>query len=139
MSKARNISLGATRGTVFGKVAEVRLADAKALLDARRYAGAVYLGGYAIECLLKWAVTDRKQCVYLPANLEIHNWDTLIAKAGLVGSLQAAPMIQAIFSELSERWGPELRYLAQLMPPNEAHKLYDNVVDVYIWIREQVL
>src|SRR2546429_9457310 len=135
MSKARKISPGATRGTVFGKVAEVRLADAKALLDARRYAGAVYLGGYAIECLLKWAVTDRKQCVYLPANLEIHNWDTLIAKAGLVGSLQAAPMIQALFSELSERWGPELGYLPQPMPSFEARQLYDHLLDGCIWNR----
>ena len=30
-----------------------RLADAKALLNASRWRGAMYIGGYAVECLLK--------------------------------------------------------------------------------------
>ena len=139
MPKPRNISPGATRGTVFSAVAEVRLNDAKALLEMRRYAGAIYLGGYAIECLLKWAVTCRQGIVYLPATLEIHNWDKLLQEAGLGPFLQAAPEVQAIFSELSDRWAPELRYLSRPVSRNEAETLYGNLADVYNWIREQVI
>jgi hypothetical protein len=137
MPTPRNISPGGTRGTVFSTVAAVRLKDSKCLLDAGRYAGAVYLGGYAIECLLKWVLTERKQCVYLPATLETHNWDTLVKEAGLSASLAAAPEIQAIFSELSDRWAQELRYLSKSTSANEAVMLCHNLVDVYNWIREQ--
>lgn len=37
----------------FQKLASLRLADAKALLDAGCYSGAYYLAGYAVECALK--------------------------------------------------------------------------------------
>lgn len=39
--------------TDFKALAIIRLADAQALLKARRYAGASYLAGYVIECALK--------------------------------------------------------------------------------------
>jgi HEPN domain-containing protein len=35
------------------KLARIRLADANALYEARRYAGAYYMAGYAIECAIK--------------------------------------------------------------------------------------
>ena len=37
----------------FQELAEIRLADARALLRAKRYDGAYYLAGYAVECALK--------------------------------------------------------------------------------------
>jgi len=49
---------------VLSEAANVRLQDAKALLKVKRYGGAVYLGGYVIECLLKemreWLLNKRK-------------------------------------------------------------------------------
>jgi len=36
------------------------------LFEARRYRGAIYLAGYAVECLLKWAITERCEITYLP-------------------------------------------------------------------------
>ncbi|HYP09337.1 MAG TPA: hypothetical protein VER03_24140 [Bryobacteraceae bacterium] len=35
------------------ELAEMRLADAEALLVAGRYSGAYYLAGYAVECAIK--------------------------------------------------------------------------------------
>lgn len=35
------------------RLARARLADARALLQAKRYDGAVYLGGYVVEMALK--------------------------------------------------------------------------------------
>jgi hypothetical protein len=43
----------------FQKLAMDRIADAKALLAAKRWAGAYYLAGYAVECALKACVLVR--------------------------------------------------------------------------------
>jgi HEPN domain-containing protein len=40
-------------------LAEARLADAKVRLKNRRYDGAYYLAGYAIECALKACIAGR--------------------------------------------------------------------------------
>src|SRR5438105_14590257 len=86
-ARRRTIQRGGTRGTVFKQVAHVRLEDASVLLAQKRYAGAVYLAGYAVECLLKWAATKKRECLYLPAELEIHDLYVLLAEAGLKSSL----------------------------------------------------
>ena len=39
-----------------------RLADAKALLNASRWRGAMYIGGYAVECLLKTKLMHIYDC-----------------------------------------------------------------------------
>jgi len=39
-------------------LAEERIADAKALFDAKRYSGAVYICGYAIELGLKKKISE---------------------------------------------------------------------------------
>ena len=41
------------------EIAEMRLADAEALLAARRWAGAYYLLGYVCECALKASIVAR--------------------------------------------------------------------------------
>jgi hypothetical protein len=69
----RKIVRGGTRGSVFRAVAAERLRDAEVLLEQGRPGGAVYLAGYALECVLKWAVTRHECTPYLAADLEIHN------------------------------------------------------------------
>ena len=39
-----------------------RLEDAKALLNASRWRGAMYMGGYAVECLLKTKLMQIYDC-----------------------------------------------------------------------------
>jgi HEPN domain-containing protein len=46
------------RKTVLLHVSNERLKDATILLKQKRYNGAVYLGGYVIECLLKAAICE---------------------------------------------------------------------------------
>ena len=41
------------------KIAELRVGDAKVLLDAGRYEAAYYLAGYAIECALKACIAKQ--------------------------------------------------------------------------------
>ena len=113
MARKRQTAPGGTRGTVFKEVGRIRREDAAVLFEARRYRGAIYLAGYAIECLLKWAVTERCEITYLPAELETHDWDTLLPEAGLTHSLRSNRPLRVVYSELAELWGPELRYLSK--------------------------
>jgi hypothetical protein len=79
------------------RLARDRLADAKALLAARRWGAAYYLAGYAIECGLKSCVLVR-----LGAEPELvfedrrysekcwtHNFPQLVELAGLTAALDA--------------------------------------------------
>jgi hypothetical protein len=109
------------------------------LLREKRYAGAIYLAGYAVECLLKWTITRRVECVYLPANLEIHDLDLLLIEAGLERALKKEAGLRAVFWALAEGWGPELRYLAKAPAAAEANSLYQGIVRVYGWIAEQTV
>ena len=64
MAHKRRIAPGGTRGTLFQAVAQIRLRDADILLKEQRHEGALYLAGYAIECILKWGVTRRRDVVH---------------------------------------------------------------------------
>ena len=139
MPRLRQIAPGGTGGTAFREVARVRRTDADVLLANQRYRGAIYLAGYAIECLLKWAVTQRRDVVYLPAELETHDWDTLLPETGLAVRLQAEAAMVGVYTELAESWGPELRYLTKDPKPGEARGLYHKLIELYDWIDENAL
>ena len=135
----RTIRPGGTRGTIFKEVARLRLEDAELLLERQRYPGAIYLAGYALECLLKWAITERLECLYLPAELETHELDILLLQAGLGDSLRREGALRIMFAALADSWGPELPYLARAPAPKEAERLYREISKVYDWILEQTL
>jgi hypothetical protein len=137
MPKRRQIRAGGTRGTLFQAAAIFRLRDADALLENKRYSGAVYLAGYAVECILKWAVTSRRKLIYLPEELETHNWDMLLAGAGLNRSLQGDPELAGVFAGLADRWGPELRYSSEFRSAREAETVCQQMAELYNWVREQ--
>ena len=139
MARSRLIAPGGTRGTVFREVARVRLDDSAVLLSNKRYRGALYLAGYAIECVLKWAVTQRTGQRYLPAELEIHKWDVLLSEAGLVKSLKTNVPLHSMYSELAELWGPGLRYRTMEPGRGEAERLCHQMKEVYSWIDEQAI
>lgn len=54
-------------------IASERLQDAKVLLKNGRYNGAVYSGGYVIECLLKAVICQRLGLEYLPKRYAVHD------------------------------------------------------------------
>src|SRR3989442_1420297 len=101
-ARKRTIKPGATRGTVFEQVARVRLKDAAVLLERKRYAGAIYLAGYSVECLLKWAITRRLEYIYLPASFEIHDLGALLSGAGLSSLLLKETELRDVFWALAE-------------------------------------
>ena len=139
MPLRRQITPGGTRGTLFQAVARIRLKDADVLLKQQRHGGALYLAGYAIECILKWAVTRRRGIVRLPAEFETHDWDALLSATGLGRFLEAEPAVHSMYSELAESWGPELRYLARAPKSEDAEKLYEKLTLLYGWIEDHAL
>ena len=73
-------------------LAELRLDDAKILLDAGRFAGAYYLLGYAVECALKACITKQIKEHDFPDKQLIldsytHNLEQLLRISGVKSQL----------------------------------------------------
>ena len=77
------------RKTVLFHVANERLRDANVLLKQKRYNGAVYLGGYVVECLLKVAICVHLNQDNLPATYRTHELFELLDYSGLLSQLQS--------------------------------------------------
>ena len=76
----------------FQQIAEVRLRESKALLDAGFPDGAYYLAGYAVECALKACIARRTQQHDFPDKKLVdksytHDVEKLLDAAGLKDNL----------------------------------------------------
>lgn len=85
-----------------------RLRDAKALLDARRWSGAYYLAGYAVECALKSCIiahlmrTDVFPEKRYSEQCWTHNLKQLLVLAGLQDEFDRDA---ALTPQLDTYWG----------------------------------
>ena len=132
----------------FQRLAIDRLADAKALLAAKRWAAAYYLAGYAVECGLKSCILAR-----LAAGTEVifddrrfsekcwtHNLVQLVDLAGLTATLAADaaadPDLLAKWDIVKE-WSESSRYVRTAKA--EAEELYEAITNkkhgVFSWIK----
>lgn len=130
------------------KLATERVADAKALLAAGRWAGAYYLAGYAVECGLKACVLvrlasepevvfdDRRYC----ERCWTHNLIQLVDAAGLRSALdadaEADPELQANWDAVKD-WSEASRYVRTAKA--KVRQMYDAVTHkrygVLSWIK----
>lgn len=127
-------------------LARDRLADARALLRAHRYAAAYYMAGYAVECALKACITkhvnrhdfpDKK----LATDSYTHDLNRLVAAANLRDGLDAACAADEIFEEnwgVVCDWSAEDRYETDISR-EDALLLYGAITKrragVMTWIR----
>lgn len=128
------------------QLAKERLLDAKALLAARRWAGAYYLAGYAVECGLKSCIirhlmrTDRFPEKRFSEQCWTHSLPQLMSLAGLqadlTAALQADPDLLVNWDTVKD-WSESSRYVRRTQ--TEATDLYDAIADkkhgVLSWIR----
>jgi HEPN domain-containing protein len=90
------------------KLASERVKDAKALLRIKRWAGAYYLAGYAVECGLKSCIiaylmkTDDFPEKRFSEQCWTHDLERLLLLAGLGAALD---MDAAADAYLSKNWG----------------------------------
>ena len=102
----------------FQQLANIRIREAKVLLDTNLYEGSYYLAGYSVECALKACIArqirvhdfpDRK----LVKDVFTHNLQTLIRLAGLETELRATEQSNSDFGDnwrVVKDWSEEVRY-----------------------------
>lgn len=98
------------------RIATARLVDASELLKARRYDGAVYLCGYAIELALKARICKTLKWVGYPetkkeferlTSFKVHDLDVLLRLTGREAVIKEGFLVE--WSAVAA-WNPEARY-----------------------------
>ncbi|MBA4062213.1 MAG: DNA-binding protein [Isosphaera sp.] len=134
--------------TEWQQLAERFLADAKALLDARRWSAAYYLAGYAVECGLKACVVARvaaaPELIFEDKKFSEKCWThspaDLVKVAGLeedrVAEVAANPAFKKNW-DVVLGWSEQARY--NTVPHDKARRLYGAITHrtngVLSWIR----
>jgi hypothetical protein len=114
-----------------------RLRDARVLArrENKRYTGAVYLGGYVIECLLKAAICVEQRTERLPAKYQTHELDVLLETTGYRPMM--TPELAAKFRTILG-WNVRLRYQGRQYQASDAHTFLANVEVIRQWLLEKM-
>lgn len=127
----------------YQRAATQRLEAARRLLEARHLLDAVYLGGYVVECSLKWLILlNTPRAKWRDAYEEIsdprvagHDYTKLLGilrRKGVVVSDRVASQVEYA----RQRWHTGLRYEGKLVPIGEARAFLDHVESVVTWAEE---
>jgi HEPN domain len=129
----------------FQKLADVRVQDAKVLLDARRFDGAYYLVGYAVECALKACIAKQVKEFDFPdrkivTNSWVHNLTQLLRLSG-VGLLHDEELKKNpsfdVYWGVVRGWEENSRYANT--PEKTARDMFDAVTDpnngILTWLK----
>ena len=126
-------------------IADVRLIEAKALLNKRLYDGAYYLAGYAVECGLKSCIAKKTRRYDFPDRRIVndsytHDLNQLIKVSGLQGELELEMQRDRDFEvnwAIVKDWNEASRY--EQHDAQAAKSLYKAVGDdrhgVLRWLR----
>ena len=128
----------------FRQLTDVRVAEAKALLDAGMWDGAYYLAGYAVEFALKACIAKLTRAEDFPPretrDYYTHDVARLRKSAGLDAARKAEAGANPTFQTywlVAESWDEESRYARK--SEVEAQDLYQAVTDptngALQWIR----
>lgn len=131
------------------RLAEDRLEDFEALRAAGRYAAAIYLGVYAVECLLKAHICKVLDLRRLPAVFKTHDLQVLLLHSGLNQRIRSVPEVYDNLRKLDNLWNPavderNIRYLrdpvrfGRSAADQAAQWLKGPAGGVVAWLREQL-
>ena len=130
----------------FQILAEIRVEDARVLLDAHQYSGAYYVCGYAVECALKACISKQTLEHDFPSLNKVrqsytHDFGKLIVRAELGDELDNQRVTHSEFNkywEILEGWPEHARYDHDTTD-EQARDLFDAVTDningVLTWLR----
>jgi HEPN domain-containing protein len=129
----------------FQKLAKLRVKEAKILLDNKRYEGAFYLAGYAVECALKACIAKKTKRFEFPPKdshkLYVHKLDALVELAGLQSALDTEKRSVKAFRDnwaVVKDWKEDARYETKIAK-NQAEDLYIAITDdshgVLSWLK----
>ncbi len=117
---------------VLEELAAVRLNEAKKLLSAGCYAGAIYLGGYAVECYLKVAICAALDWDELRTTFQTHNLEELLVHSGLERKMQSSPPVRDSFTKIRGLWTMEGNQAIRYRNPSEFKE--DDALDFLRWV-----
>ena len=118
--------------TDFQKLADMRVREAKVLLDAGEYDGAYYLAGYGVECALKACILKRLSD-YWPDDKKFtekcytHNLNDLLKLADLAADLKLAGAVQTKWGIVKD-WTEHRRYEIGVLE-RDARNFYEAITD----------
>jgi HEPN domain-containing protein len=129
-----------------------RLDDARALFNAGRWRGAMYMAGYAVECLLKTKLMQRYSCRTLHeledelqrrgvlaehATVFTHHLELLLRLTQRLDQLRQHRMLWPQFV-LVNRWIPAWRYTADTANRQDAADFLEAVAQIMQWLEHNV-
>lgn len=128
------------------QLADERVADAAALLQAQRWSAAYYLLGYAVECAIKVCATRLFHEHEVPEkklveNFYTHNFNKLIEIAGIKPALDARTANDPVFQkhwETANTWNETSRYdpyTPEAVAKNMQTAVTDPVSGVLPWLK----
>lgn len=109
------------------KASRHRLDDAHVLLNAARWRCAMYIAGYAVECLLKTKLMQMYNC----------KLEALLKLAQGYNRLRQNQSLWRMFNTVN-RWVPAWRYTANLANREDATDFMDAVEKVMHWIDNNI-
>lgn len=130
------------------KLADLRVKDAKVLLDNARYEGSYYLAGYAVECALKACIAKQTNLHDFPPPRKVvdaiytHNLERLMISAGLQQRLvidSTADRILANHWIEVRKWSEEFRYdlsVTEMMARDMYTAVSDGKHGVLTWLKK---
>lgn len=125
-----------------------RLADAKVLLNASRWRGAMYMAGYAVECLLKTRLMHIYDCKnlreledllrersILPGNRTVftHQLEDLLRLTPGYNRLMRNHEMLPLFNKVNQ-WTPNWRYTSKSTNRREATEFMTSIESFMQWI-----
>ncbi|MGB9243217.1 MAG: HEPN domain-containing protein [Candidatus Acidiferrales bacterium] len=124
---------------------ELRLREAKTLLDAGEASGAYYLAGYAVECALKACIAQKFKEHEFPDKSFVnsvysHNLQDLLKHAGLASEPEIAPESR-LWDQWSivKAWNETKRY--EETSEKQAQEIYwaiaDSETGVLQWLKKR--
>ena len=129
------------KGTLLQSLFDVRRVDARVLLKAKRYTGALYLGGYALECLLKAAICQQLNRSHYPvrqARYRTHDLIALKTLCSVVLPIDDDPDAARHFRTINSVWTVSIRYEGPSLRVTSVRRFLDALDDLGQWIKEQM-
>ena len=129
-----------------------RLADAKALLNASRWRGAMYMAGYAVECLLKTKLMHIYDCKnlrqledlllqrsILPTHRTVftHELEDLLKLAPGYNRLMRNREMLPLFNKVNQ-WTPNWRYTSKSTNRREATEFMTSIENFMRWVNNNL-
>jgi len=123
----------------FWQAAKQRLRDAEILLEQVRTTGAVYLAGYAVECVLKALLLNatskhrRKELEKSFRTAKAHNYDWLIDRYRRAGG-PSFPLNISRHLSFTNTWTTSLRYQAASLSNKTAVPFLEATRQILGWV-----